>query len=86
MDERSWLLLESEDPRWRLPDDLRTRDPSGACDAGWVEQMRPFLRHFSAPGATVLDPFAGFGTTLLASWLPASRASRIDPVRTLREE
>ncbi|NIJ73547.1 hypothetical protein FHR66_002780 [Xanthomonas sp. F4] len=50
-----------------MPDDLRQRDPLGARDCGWVGQMRPFVRHFSAPGERVLDPFCGFGSTLLAA-------------------
>lgn len=69
MDSRSWLLLEQENPRWRLPDDLRARDPFAARDCGWVEQMRPFIRQFSRPGETVTDPFCGFASTLLAAHL-----------------
>lgn len=38
------------------------------------------------PGTLTLIAVLLFGVTLLASWVPASRASRIDPVRTLREE
>ncbi len=66
MAEPSWLLLEQESAEHRLSDELRAADPGGAVDCGWVEQMRPFLRSFSRPGATVLDPFAGLGTTLVA--------------------
>jgi hypothetical protein len=69
MDSNSWLLLEEQDPRYRLPDDLRDRDELQGRDCGWVEQMRPFVQHFTQPGETVLDPFAGFGSTLLAAYL-----------------
>lgn len=69
MNSRSWLLLEQEDPAWRLPEDLRARDPFAARDCGWVEQMRPFIRQFSRPGETVTDPFCGFASTLLAAHL-----------------
>ncbi|SFQ68270.1 DNA methylase [Variovorax sp. OK605] len=69
MPSHSWLMLEAESPRHRLPDDLRARDPLGGRDCGWVEQMTPFVRQFSRPGETVFDPFAGFGTTLLAARL-----------------
>lgn len=71
---RSWLHLQAQDPRFQLPESLRRRDPFGARDIGWVEQMRPFLREFSAPGARVIDPFAGFGTTLLAAALEGRSA------------
>lgn len=83
MDSNSWLLLEHEDPRYRLPDDLRARDPRGGRDCGWVEQMCPFVRHFTAPGDVVLDPFAGFGTTLLAAHLEGrtSTGVELDPDR-----
>ena len=63
------MLLEQEDPAWALPGDLRARDPFGARDCGWVEQMRPFIRQFSKPGERVLDPFCGFASTLLAAHL-----------------
>ncbi|MDQ0081798.1 SAM-dependent methyltransferase [Variovorax boronicumulans] len=69
MPSHSWLMLDHESPLHRLPDDLRARDPLGARDCGWVEQMTPFVRQFSQRGDTVFDPFAGFGTTLLAARL-----------------
>jgi SAM-dependent methyltransferase len=78
MAEPSWLLLEREDPEHALPEALRAEDPAGAVDCGWVEQMRPFLRAFSHPGATALDPFAGFGTTLVACALEGRQGLGID--------
>lgn len=69
MDSRSWLVLQPDPPELQLPDDLRARDPFGGRDCGWVAQMRPFARHYAAPGARVFDPFCGFGTTLLAAAL-----------------
>lgn len=83
MDSRSWLLLEQEAPAWRLPDDLRQRDPVAARDCGWVEQMRPFIRQFSRPGELVLDPFCGFASTLLAAHLEgrSGLGYEIDPAR-----
>jgi len=69
MDSNSWLLLEAQDPRYALAEDLRERDAWRGRDCGWVEQMRPFVQHFTRPGDIVLDPFAGFGTTLLAAHL-----------------
>jgi hypothetical protein len=83
MDTTSWLLLEHEDPHYRLDAAVRMRDALGGRDVGWVEQMQPFLRHFTRPGDTVLDPFAGFGTTLLAAHLEDRRSIGIelDPAR-----
>lgn len=73
MDSRSWWTPPPDPPAHRLPDDLRQRDPLGARDCGWVSQMRPFVRQFSAPDACVLDPFCGFGSTLLAAALEGRR-------------
>ncbi|PPU96713.1 hypothetical protein XpopCFBP1817_06170 [Xanthomonas populi] len=56
------------------PDDLRAADPLGGRDWGWVNQMRPFVLHFSVPGAQVFDPFCGFGSTLLAAALEGRTA------------
>lgn len=83
MDERSWSRLEPDPPEYRLPDDLRARDPLGGRDCGWVSQMRPFVRAYSRPGETVFDPFCGFGTTLLAASLEGRRGVgvEIDPDR-----
>jgi hypothetical protein len=49
-----------------LPEDLRRRDVRQAIDCGWVEQMQLVVRQFSIIGQRVLDPFAGFGSTLVA--------------------
>jgi hypothetical protein len=73
MDSRSWWTPPPDPPEHRLPEDLRQRDPLGARDCGWVSQMRPFVRQFSAPDACVLDPFCGFGSTLLAAELEGRR-------------
>jgi hypothetical protein len=71
----SWLLLSEQDPRFVLPKDLREGDAFAARDIGWVEQMRPFIAALSKPGDLVLDPFAGFGTTLVAAALENRRAA-----------
>jgi DNA modification methylase len=65
----SWIHLTRQDPRYQLPDDLRSADPFGGTDVGWLEQMTPFVREFSQPNQVVADPFAGLGTTLLAAVL-----------------
>jgi len=83
MSDRSWSILDPDPVEWRLPEDLRARDPFDGRDCGWVSQMRPFVRRFSRPGDTVFDPFCGFGTTLLASALEGRRGCgvEIDPDR-----
>lgn len=73
-DRRSWWMPSVDDARWVLPDDLRATDPLHGRDCGWVNQMRPFVRHFSAPGEQVFDPFCGFGTTLLAAAIEGRHA------------
>ena len=69
MNNRSWMIVPEQDPRFRLADKLRARDVFGGRDCGYVEQMRPFIREFSQPGDIVFDPFCGFATTLLAAEL-----------------
>lgn len=78
MDDRSWWTPEPDPVTFALPDDLRARDPFGARDCGWVNQMRPFIRHFVEPGGIVLDPFCGFGTTLVAAALEGRHGIGID--------
>ncbi|QWN23544.1 DNA methyltransferase [Xanthomonas phaseoli] len=82
-DRRSWWTPAPDEAAWALPDDLRAADPLGARDCGWVNQMRPFVRHFSRPGEQVFDPFCGFGSTLLAAALEGRNAHgmEIDPAR-----
>jgi hypothetical protein len=86
MKNASWLLLDTQDPRYVLPADLREADAFAGRDVGWVEQMRPFVETFSRPGDLVLDPFAGFGTTLVAAALEGRRALgiEVDPDRARR--
>jgi len=62
----SWHRLIGEATAHRLPEDLRRRDARQAIDCGWVEQMQLVVRQFSSRGQRVLDPFAGFGSTLVA--------------------
>ncbi|MEQ7991140.1 DNA methyltransferase [Xanthomonas hortorum] len=83
LDQHSWWTPTPDDPAWALPDDLCATDPLGGRDCGWVNQMRPFVRHFSAPGEQVFDPFCGFGSTLLAAALEGRNAHgmEIDPAR-----
>lgn len=83
LDQHSWWTPTPDDPAWALPDDLRAADPLGGRDCGCVNQMRPFVRHFSAPGEQVFDPFCGFGSTLLAAALEGRNAHgmEIDPAR-----
>ncbi|MCC4602970.1 DNA methyltransferase [Xanthomonas campestris] len=73
-DQRSWWTPSADDAVWALPEDLRASDPLHGRDCGWVNQMRPFVRHFSLPGEQVFDPFCGFGTTLLAAALEGRNA------------
>ncbi len=78
MSSPSWLILTAEAPRHRLAE----RPP----DCGWVEQMPPFLRDFSRPGDLVVDPFCGWGTTMVACALEGRRGIglEIEPGRAAR--
>lgn len=78
MDNNSWLLLQEQEAGHRLPQDLAARDPFGARDCGWVEQMRPFIRQFCPEGGLLLDPFCGFGTTLMAAHLEGRRGLGVE--------
>ena len=78
MDNNSWLLLQEQEAGHRLPPDLAARDPFGARDCGWVEQMRPFIRQFCPEGGMLLDPFCGFGTTLMAAHLEGRRGIGVE--------
>jgi hypothetical protein len=63
----SWLRLSEEAPDTALPADLRAQDSVAARDCGWVGQMTPFIGSHATPGGWIIDPFAGFGTTLVAA-------------------
>ncbi|AXK66244.1 MULTISPECIES: DNA methyltransferase [Burkholderia] len=63
----SWLRLTDEAADTTLPADLRARDSFDARDCGWVEQMVPFIGSHATPGGWIVDPFGGFGTTLVAA-------------------
>ncbi|MGC5343904.1 TRM11 family SAM-dependent methyltransferase [Streptomyces sp. DT171] len=54
----SWLVLGGEDPEYALAD--------AAGQSGLVSQLRPLIAELSSPGDLVFDPFAGWGTTLVA--------------------
>jgi len=82
-DAPSWLRIPRPDPRHALPEALRERDPRGARDCGWVEQMTPFVRSHATSDGWILDPFCGFGSTLVAAHLEGRPCAgvELDPAR-----
>ncbi|MFT0213557.1 DNA methyltransferase [Pseudomonas sp. F1_0610] len=63
----SYLILDQEDPNYKVPADIVANDELNCIDVGWMEQMLPFIDEFTHEGQSVLDPFAGLGTTLVAA-------------------
>ncbi|MEV6209057.1 DNA methyltransferase [Kitasatospora sp. NPDC051914] len=74
----SWLVLGTEDPEHSLPE--------AAGQAGLVSQLRPLIRELSAPGDLVFDPFAGWGTTLVAASVEGRRGFGIEVNEARAEE
>lgn len=63
LNSNSWLHL----PQQNESLTLSGSGLADAVDCGWVEQMLPFVHTLSRPGECVLDPFCGWGTTLVAA-------------------
>lgn len=61
----SWVVLTGDDPR-HAP-------PAAAGQCGWVSQIAPLITEFSRPGDLVFDPFAGWGTSLVAASVTGRR-------------
>jgi len=68
-------MVGAEDPEHALP--------AAAGQSGLVSQLRPLIRELSAPGDLVFDPFAGWGTTLVAASVEGRRGigTEVNPVR-----
>ncbi|WP_370947160.1 TRM11 family methyltransferase [Amycolatopsis sp. cg5] len=62
---QSWLVLDAEDGEHELA--------AAAGQAGLVSQLRPLIVELSKPGDLVFDPFAGWGTTLVAASVEGRR-------------
>lgn len=85
---RTFIRLKNR-PVGRLPDHLHPHDVRYAD-----ELVAEFLREYTKPGDLVLDPFAGFGTTLIVAETMGRRAlgiefdkARADYIRTrLRDQ
>jgi len=79
----SWMRLAAPDPRHALPEAIAELDPMAARDCGWVEQMTPFIRAFCPRDGWVIDPFCGFGSTLVAATVAGVPAAgvEVDPRR-----
>ncbi|MFD9393193.1 TRM11 family SAM-dependent methyltransferase [Streptomyces sp. NPDC060000] len=67
---KSWWIVPEEEAEHALPE--------GAGQCGLVSQLRPLVRELSAPGDLVLDPFAGWGTTLVACSVEGRRGIGIE--------
>jgi len=65
----SYVQFLHDDALGSIADAVLQEDPLGGRDVGWLAPARFAVRHASAPGDRVYDPFAGFGTTLLAAAL-----------------
>jgi hypothetical protein len=66
----SWLVLGEED--------AEHGNVEAAGQAGLVAQLRPLIRELSKPGDLVFDPFAGWGTTLVAASVEGRRGFGIE--------
>jgi DNA modification methylase len=55
----SWRVLDGEDAEFAFS------SPVAQC--AWVSQLRPLIAELTKPGDTVFDPFAGWGSTLVAA-------------------
>src|SRR5690242_6141432 len=58
---RSFIRMKNRQAR-KLPPEFRSQDVRYAD-----ELVSTFLQHYTKPGDVVLDPFAGYGTTLLVA-------------------
>ncbi len=66
----SWLVLTGDDPAHALP--------VAAGQSGWVSQIAPLIAELSHPGDLVFDPFAGWGTTLVAASVTGRRGVGVE--------
>ncbi|MEY4764151.1 MAG: hypothetical protein RI907_824 [Pseudomonadota bacterium] len=74
----SWRHLRAEEDSCPLPPDLRAADAMDARDCGWVAQMQPYIASHAQAERWVLDPFCGFGSTLVAAWQGGARAVGVE--------
>lgn len=67
MNNTSYLILDKEYTEYALSKDIKESDFMKTRDISWIAQVQPFITHFCKKGDTIIDPFAGLGTTLVAA-------------------